>query len=234
MKFDVCFKNDVFRHLAVFARAPRPGLVKTRLAPLLKNRCAAFYAAMLRDVLQNAEIAAQNSGAQMSVFYMPDEAFDAGGYSLNHFWNGAKYPQSAGDIGVRMLHCFHALQKQSSTHIVLIGSDSPDLPPEYLIQAFKLLEKNDLVFGPAQDGGFYLLGASRTLPDEIFQDVRWSCSQTLEQVLQNAQLLKWSVSLLPQWHDVDTPDDLHGLSTRLKSHPQNALHSARWLRENFD
>jgi uncharacterized protein len=229
VKFNVYFSDGISRRLVVFARAPRRGEVKTRLAEAVPD-AAEFYAAMLRDVLRLAEICAAQCNARASVFYTPHDAFDDREDSMRHFWQGEKQPQGEGDLGARMLRC---LNEVSSTHIVLIGSDSPDLPPEYLNRAFEKLCDHDLVFGPARDGGFYLIGASRKVPDEIFQNVAWSSPQTLEQVLNNVQKLQLRAAQLLPWDDVDTPRDLRQLNTRLQNDPQRAPHCARWMRENL-
>lgn len=214
--------------LAIFARAPIPGAVKTRLAAAIGAEAAALlYAAMLQDCLTLAQhIVPEN----VVVCFSPSDAFATDDeYSLAGFWSGARLPQCSGDLGDRLSNCFGQLQQSGAAKIVVLGSDAPDLPPEYLSRALALLDAHDLVLGPAHDGGFYLLGA-RSLPQGLFENVPWSSESTLAAVLENAARSEAGVALLEPWRDVDEIEDLRALGERLISGRSTAPQTARVLR----
>ena len=200
--------------ILVFARAPEPGKVKTRLAAHIGPEAAArFYAAMLKDTLVVAQNAAGNCEAEVVVCYTPDDAFAPGEHSLAHFWHGAKLPQMGADLGEKMRLAIGNRLVQGVERVLIIGSDMPDLEANVLQRAFEKLTNHDLVFGPAQDGGFYLIGARSFLPDDIFEGVLWSHDSTLQRVLDNAQKLNLTVAFLPQGADVDEWSDVQKLAS---------------------
>lgn len=216
--------------LAVFARAPIAGEAKTRLAQTTGNEGAAqLYGAMLRDVLASGEAALQRvpDETSMSVFFTPADAFERRNDSLRPFWQGACQVQVSGDLGTKLFSCFHALRAEGFARIVVLGSDAPDLPVPILVKAFEKLSDHDLVFGPAQDGGFYLMGASCAVSPHLFRDVQWSRSSTLKDVLTNLRSEK--LALLPRWSDVDDEDDLRALHERLKNGQSQAPQTHRVL-----
>lgn len=233
--------------LAIFARAPRAGEVKTRLAQHAGNEEALYlYIALLQDTLAAAQRAAQlvsdaETACEVVLFYTPADAFEANlgaadSHSLSVLWRGARYEQSEGDIGQRMLQCLNGLLEQGSEQVVLIGSDTPDLDPEVIARAFEKLSAAispfatvdspasppDMILGPAADGGFYLIGARRVLPTEIFVDVVWSSRETRRAVMANAQILGLRVASLPHARDIDTLDDLQALIKRRRRQAERA------------
>ena len=217
--------------LAVFARAPVAGKAKTRLAQTIGDEGAAkLYRAMLGDVLAGAQsVAQQSADMEVVVFHTPPDAFSRQTDSLQPFWPGARQAQSEGDLGVKLFECFRHLREDGAQKVVVIGSDSPDLPISFLVQAFEKLNDHDLVFGPAQDGGFYLMGASDVVPLCLFEGVQWSCSSTLNDILTN--LCSETFALLPRWGDVDDEDDLQPLRERLESGQSRAPQTHRVLDE---
>ncbi|HVF11413.1 MAG TPA: TIGR04282 family arsenosugar biosynthesis glycosyltransferase [Abditibacteriaceae bacterium] len=222
--------------IAVFARAPVPGQVKTRLAQAMGDEAAAALAgAMLCDTLALARQAArQQSNCDVVLIYTPVDGFAAGVYSLAPFWAGPRLAQCDGDLGERLLDCVARLHEQGRERVVIIGADSPDLPPHWICHAFSILSRKALVCGPARDGGFYLLGTTGEIPRELFNGVVWSARSTLSQLQANAARLQLSVAAAPQWDDVDTIYDLRRLARRLTHDPRRTLtcapHTARWLR----
>jgi len=154
--------------LLVFARAPRPGEVKRRLAAEIGDEAAlAFYRANLFDLL--ARLCADPRW-RCHLMVTPDDA--AGDDAL---WprDIERSPQGPGDLGERMRR---ALETAPPGPAVLIGSDVPGIGPEHVARAFVALERHAFVFGPSPDGGFWLVGGARRepLPDSLFRDVRWS------------------------------------------------------------
>lgn len=191
--------------LIIFAKRPAPGRVKTRLSPPLSpEQAAELYRCMLLDTLAKA---ATFSGSEKHIFYEPDEL--AAAFFTESAPGIACTPQEGEDLGARMANAFRRLLALGYGRVAIIGTDLPDLPMEYVDEAFGLLEsgKADAVFGPSEDGGYYLV-AMGELHGELFRDIPWSSGEVLEKSLGKAAEAGVRVSLLPVWHDVDTADDL--------------------------
>jgi len=188
--------------LAVFARLPVPGRVKTRLSPALPHDLSAqLHGAMLLDALEGA---LGSDVGHVDVFWSPD-AGTAPGLALP--LGVAARHQRGADLGERLAAAFADLLAGPADRAVAIGSDCPDLGPGVLREAFAALEEHDLVLGPARDGGYYLIGLSRPAP-ALFQGVSWGTDQVLSQTLERAERDALRVGLLGVLDDIDTPEDL--------------------------
>ncbi|MFO1162403.1 MAG: TIGR04282 family arsenosugar biosynthesis glycosyltransferase [Reyranellaceae bacterium] len=188
------------RHLVIFARAPQAGQVKRRLAREIGMFAAArFYRTTLDQTLR---LLSGDRRWTVWLFVTPDN-------SLGHpSWRGLKRRrQGHGDLGQRMRRPFDTLP---SGPVVLVGSDIPALRPRHIARAFALLGSNDLVFGPATDGGYWLIGARRLrpLPDSLFAGVRWSTPHALADTLATIPE-RYSVGLVDTLDDIDDAADLH-------------------------
>lgn len=166
------------RHLVIFARAPRAGRVKRRLAKEIGMREAfRFYRRTL-----DAQIRRMTRDPRWTVwlFVTPDTALDDPAWHVVPV--SRRKPQRQGDLGRRMKLPFLTLP---AGPVVLVGSDIPAMRPSHIARAFALLGAHDLVFGPARDGGFWLFGArrARPLPNSLFNDVRWSTPTALADTL---------------------------------------------------
>lgn len=192
--------------LLVFARAPRPGQVKTRLIPHIgAERAAAIYRDLLTGTLQTA----LHAGFAATQLWL---AGDRHPY-FDNIANGAALDicqQQGADLGDRMHHAFaRALKRYRAA--ILIGSDCPALTAGDLKQARHALQKNDIVLGPARDGGYYLIGLcknSRTL----FKGIAWGRASVLSETKARIKALGWQLSLLTERWDVD---DLQSLQDYL-------------------
>ncbi len=123
--------------------------------------------------------------------------------------------QKGKDLGERMKNSFKEVFAKGVQNAVLIGSDSPDLPEEYIKQAFATLETRDVVLGPTFDGGYYLIGfKASTFAPSAFEDILWSSPMVFQQTVTKIQHLKRSIGLLPTWSDIDTISDLRNLVDR--------------------
>jgi glycosyltransferase A (GT-A) superfamily protein (DUF2064 family) len=114
-----------------------------------------------------------------------------------------------------------------------IDSDTPTLPLGFLQEALDLVTtpEIDVVLGPTEDGGYYLIGL-RTVHRELFETMAWSTSQVLPETIRRAEAKGLRVACLPPWYDIDTPDDLARLQTALSvSHGDNPRHTRRFLQE---
>ena len=114
-------------------------------------------------------------------------------------------PQADADLGERLKQFFTQARQHGFARIVAIGTDSPTLPVAWVEQAFALLENHEVVIGPALDGGYYLIGASKELP--LFEAIPWSSSRVLAATVERLQTGDARLALLPPWYDVDTVDD---------------------------
>jgi rSAM/selenodomain-associated transferase 1 len=201
--------DDTGRVLGVFAKRPDAGRVKTRLAADTSPEWAArVAAAFLHDTLTLAAAVP----VRRVLGYAPAEAGDFfAGLAGTAF---AAVPQADGDLGRRMAAFFADRWAEGATRAVLIGTDSPSLPASYLSDAFTLLETTDVVFGPAADGGYYLIGlanAAADLADRLFRGIDWSTSAVLGRSIDRLAGTEYRVGSLPPWYDVDTLDDWQAL-----------------------
>ncbi|WP_298437583.1 TIGR04282 family arsenosugar biosynthesis glycosyltransferase [Geobacter sp.] len=190
--------------LLIFAKKPTPGRVKTRLVPPLSADAAAeLYRCMLFDVLGKV---GQMTGVDRQLCY--EEGEGARGYFEGVF-SGELFPQEGHDLGERMAGAFRRAFDRGDGRVAIIGTDSPDLPPEFVGLAYALLADPavDAVFGPSEDGGYYLLAMKRFHP-ELFAHIPWSTEHVLECSLARAAEAGLATALLPPWYDVDTADDL--------------------------
>ncbi|MBI5483710.1 MAG: TIGR04282 family arsenosugar biosynthesis glycosyltransferase [Deltaproteobacteria bacterium] len=196
--------------LIVFAREPVPGQVKTRLAASVGDIAAADkYASMLENVLSNCR---KLTGVETTVFWDCNEASLP---LLERRYECRSKLQGVGKLGQRMQAAFAEIFGSGCDHCCIIGSDSPDLPVSYILEAFDRLTspQTDAVFGPTHDGGYYLLGLSRLWP-QLFENIDWSTPQTLLQSLDAAGKAGIRAALLPKWYDIDTLDDLEEYRAR--------------------
>ncbi len=190
------------RHLCLFARTPRMGKVKRRLAATLgADGALAAHEALLRGAITRCF---DGKGRQelwlTEVEQMPDwliAAEAAGQFEIRE--------QSAGDLGERMWDVLRQGLLRSR-RCVLFGSDCPDIDAGYVAAAFEALADSDLVIGPAEDGGYGLIGLRRPLPG-LFLDMRWGDAGVLQRTLNRAAVAGASVTLLPVIYDVDRIDD---------------------------
>jgi rSAM/selenodomain-associated transferase 1 len=191
--------------LIIFAKNPLPGAVKTRLSPpLTPEEAASLYGCMIQDSINMVRALSRISPF---IFFQNDPG--AADYFKTLAPEIISTPQKGEDLGERMKNAFNEIFCRGFTEVAIIGTDSPDLPPEFIMKAFALLEhdQTDVVFGPAEDGGYYLLALKRVW-QELFSGLPWSSSELLVASIARAKDLCLGASLLPEWHDIDTEADL--------------------------
>jgi uncharacterized protein len=196
--------------LAIMAKAPVAGAVKTRLVPpLTPEQAAELYRALLLDQFEHLKTFA---GAERYVVYAPADA-----EPILRSLGGADYrylAQGDGDLGVRMEQTFADLARLGHRNLVLIGSDLPALPRAILDVAFNQLAgaKRRVVLGPSRDGGYYLVGMNQPTP-EIFDNMRWSHDRVLADTTARLDGLGVPYGMLPTWFDLDVAEDFQRLRT---------------------
>jgi uncharacterized protein len=208
------------RALLVFAKTPKPGKVKTRLlAAVSADVAAALHAACIEDTLR---IARQMRGCDAFVF-----AAGGTGYFrrlVKKKGSGARLqvlPQRGADLGARMENAFRKCFAMGYREVAVIGTDTPWMGVERVRRAFAELKANDVVIGPAEDGGYYLLGI-RKMVAEIFRGIPWSTERVMALTLQKIGVLKLRTKLLRRDFDLDRPEDLQTAKRMLKRKPRLA------------
>lgn len=193
------------RALIIFAKNPLPGAVKTRLSPpLTPEDAASLYRCMILDTIH---MATALRGVSPFIFFQEDPG--AADFFRILAPGTISHPQVGEDLGERMKNAFAKIFSSGFSAVAIIGTDSPDLPPEFIMKAFALLahEQTDVIFGPAEDGGYYLLALKRVW-EELFTGLPWSSSGLLAASVTRAGKLCLGSSLLPAWYDIDTAADL--------------------------
>jgi uncharacterized protein len=194
----------------ILARAPSAG-GKTRLtAGLSPSRACELREALL----------------PMFIAYTPAEARP----EIERLVPDARaIPQDDGDLGDRMRQAIESGLAGGAGAVVLVGSDLPTLPAERLADACAMLGSGaDIVLGPAEDGGFYLIASRAPLPPAMFGGVTWSTPAVLAQVIDNAHASDLIVAILPPWRDVDVPEDLPQVAADPR--PDAAPRVRAWVR----
>lgn len=208
------------------AKAPVAGRVKTRLCPPLSPHEAAGLArCFLLDKIHQVRML---EGAAPVIAYAPEDSRDLFGRLAPGF---LLLPQQGADLGARLTCGLELLLAAGHGGALAIDSDTPTLPVAFLQQAVDLLADPaaDVVVGPTEDGGYYLIGLRAPQPG-LFVEMPWSTSDVLSETIRRARRLGLRLTQLPAWHDVDTPRDLDRLRAELgESVGSRAAHTRRFL-----
>lgn len=198
--------------LVIFAKAPVPGQVKTRLCPpLTPDEAATLHGSFVLDTLERAK-------AATAKFKLPIDRYLACAPSstlvffkiMEERQNVRLIDQVGDDLGARMRQAIETMFGKGYKQVVIVGTDVPALPLDHYKQALALLETHDLVLGPALDGGYYLIGLNKPAP-ALFENIPWSTDRVLALTREHADRLGLRHTSLPEWRDVDTIDDLRAL-----------------------
>jgi rSAM/selenodomain-associated transferase 2/rSAM/selenodomain-associated transferase 1 len=194
------------RRLILFARFPEPGRVKTRLIPLLgADGAAALHRRLVLRTLRTAFAASCAAEAELEI------RFTGGDENAMHHWLGDGVicrAQSDGDLGRRMAGAIEVSFREGARATVIIGSDCPELTADVLVSAFDKLSQAPVVFGPARDGGYYLVGLTQPVP-QLFRDVHWSTGTVLTESIFISRQAGIEPVLLAPLSDLDVPGDLY-------------------------
>jgi uncharacterized protein len=216
--------------LVILTKAPEPGQSKTRLVPPLSFEEAAELArALLLDQLQNL---ARFTAAQLFIAFTPPSATNFFETLLSH--EGSCFSQQGYSLGDRMRHAFEVLFSRGFSRVLLIGGDLPAVPLETLADAVAVLENknSEVVLGPSLDGGYYLVGMSRLIP-EIFEGILWSRPDVLTLTTAKLVALKRKYKLISPWYDIDTIDDLRHLKSDIAAAPAGFMKNTLALLQKF-
>jgi rSAM/selenodomain-associated transferase 1 len=188
--------------LLVFVKYPDKGKVKSRLAKEFgEDTVLRLYEGFVLDILETI----REGKYRIKICFHPASAREK-----IASWLGKSYlymPQNGRDLGEKMKNAFTAAFSEGFEKVMLIGSDIPDLPKEIIEEAFA--SNGDAVIGPATDGGYYLIGFKRsTFLPHIFEGMQWSTASVFERTMEIFRKHSYNVHVLPQWQDIDTPEDL--------------------------
>ncbi len=204
--------GSVTTALIIFAKAPIPGQVKTRLCPpLTPDEAATLHGSCVLDTLERTARSAKTHALSCDRYLACAPASTLAFFKIMEARHKvALLDQSGEDLGIRMSRAFEAVFAQGYRQVVLVGTDVPTLPLDYYALALGLLASHDLVLGPARDGGYYLIGLKRLIAD-LFISIPWSTDRVCATTQHIAARLGLTTALLPEWRDLDTIDDLQAL-----------------------
>lgn len=196
-------------------RVPIPGATKTRLqVSLTPEECAELHVAFLLDTLdltcaiKNVSVFLAFTPKKQGQFF--EKLFLE--KSLSH--RIVLLPQQGNNLGKRIYEAIKTVISQGYDRVIVIGSDSPTLQPDHVRKALENLETVDVCLGPSRDGGYYLIGMCQPHKG-LFEGIPWGEGNVFEITLKKVRETGLKTLILPEWYDVDTPEDLLYLRTRL-------------------
>ena len=203
--------------LVIFAKAPIPGEVKTRLCqPLTPDEAATLHGSFVLDMLERSKLAVAKLQLPFHRYLACAPSSELVFFKIMEERQGVSLLDQVGeDLGQRMHRTFVDLFAKDYTHVILVGTDVPTLPLSVYQEALAILGRSDVVLGPALDGGYYLIGLTKPA-EELLTGVPWSTDHVLAVTQQKAKALGLSVGLTTAWRDVDTMTDLQALITECR------------------
>jgi len=214
--------------ILLLIKYPEKGRVKSRLA---KAICGKIVVEIYRNsVLDILSVLARLNSSFMILFH-PAAA-------LRKFerWLGTKYeyiPQIGNNLGERLKNGFVDVFAKNYTNVIVLASDVPDLTKEVIREACEALDDSDVVIGPSPDGGYYLLGFTRsTFFPEVFEKIMWSKDTVFDDTLERLKKMKRRVHILPLWRDIDTLEDLKVFVEKNKKNTTSSSKTIKYLLEH--
>jgi len=211
------------RTLVVMAKAPKPGRVKTRLIESLPlPAVTALYRCLLEDTLA---LANSLPGVEVAVMCPASDRDELSGLLAD---SAEIVAQEGEGLAAGLTSVFRRFAADGLRHVIAFNSDSPHLPPSILVSAFEILATHDLVAGPTDDGGYYLVGAKASHPTLFVADGMGTGS-ALDRLLARTKALALSTGFTEPFYDIDVADDLILLDRELRLAPARAPRTAAWL-----
>ena len=197
--------------IIVFLRVPQLGAVKSRLAAAIgEDQALAIYEYMLNRTMQTIDAV---STVDKALFYYPDVPHER--FKVQH---ASYHLQTGKDLGEKMNRAFTTVL-QNHESAIIVGTDCPDLTTEIINEAFAKLSQNDLVLGPAADGGYYLMGLKRPTPF-LFDNIDWGTDKVLEQTQVCAENGGLTLATVDTLSDIDYEEDWRDYCSRHDDVPQ--------------
>jgi uncharacterized protein len=203
--------------LVIFAKAPIPSKVKTRLCPpLTPDEAATLHGSFVLDMLERTKLAVATLRLPIDRYLACTPSSTLVFFKIMEERQSVRLLDQVGeDLGQRMHHTFVDLFAKGYKQVIIVGTDVPTLPLSVYQEAFTILSRSNVVLGPALDGGYYLVGLTQPI-EKLFIGVPWSTDQVLAVTQQQAKALGLSVELTTPWRDVDTVSDLQSLITECR------------------
>ena len=199
--------------LIVFVKAPVPGTVKTRLQPhIAPDKIVKLYKTFITEIISKS---VRLKGVDIFLGCTPTKN-DEFLREISSAYKTKRFNQRGKNLHEKILNAFRYCLKKSYSEIILIGSDSPTIPVDFIKKAFINLKKSDLVIGPCFDQGLYLIGTKKGKTNEIFRNIELDTGRDVTTILTRMNSLNIRLSMLPFWYDVDTVDDLRFLDSHRK------------------
>jgi len=203
------------RCLLFFVRSPEKGNVKSRLAAAIGDELTVkLYKSFVLQMLSTLK----KGNFPFYICFYPKDALK----NLKR-WLGNQFhyiPQMGADLGERMRNGFTEAFQMGFKRVVLIGSDIPDLPLEFIQEAFTSLEQKDAVIGPAYDGGYYLIGfKDETFSPQVFEGIAWGTRTVFDETVKKIKRFRRLAHILPYQRDMDTVEDLKYLALKRPFNP---------------
>jgi rSAM/selenodomain-associated transferase 1 len=213
------------RVLVIMAKAPRPGMVKTRLTPSLPLQAVTeFYRCLLHDTLALAQ---SLDGVEIAIMCPDSDVSELAEFAGSGVCVVAQNGQG---LAAGLTSVFAHFARHHARRIIAFNSDSPHLPVSVLEKAFETLAVQDVVVGPTYDGGYYLVGATASYPT-LFTGDGMGTGDALERLLSRARDLDLSVGFVDLFYDIDVAEDLVQLAADLQLAPSRARRTALWLEQ---
>ena len=191
----------------MFARYPEKGKVKSRLCRHYDaDAVVNLYCLFIKDMIDNL-----SEGDYL--FRIAYDPIERGNDFRKEFGYAISYmPQTGVDLGEKMRKAFKQCFSEGIGSVVIIGSDSPDLPPVIIQEAFEALKNSDAVIGPCHDGGYYLIGFCReSFTAAAFEEIPWGTEGVFQITMETLRGKGICVHVLPEWRDIDRPEDIAAL-----------------------
>ena len=209
--------------LVIFAKAPIPGEVKTRLCPpLTPDEAATLHGSFVLDMLERSKLAVAKLQLPFHRYLACSPSSELVFFKIMEERQNVHLLDQVGeDLGQRMHRTSVDLFAKGYKQVIIVGTDVPTLPLSVYQEAGTMLGRSDVVLGPALDGGYYLIGLKQPA-EQLFTGVPWSTDQVLAVTQQKAKTLGLSVGLTTAWRDVDTIADLQSLTTECQEDNKKA------------
>lgn len=213
------------RTLVIMAKAPRPGMVKTRLTQSLPSPAViALYRCLLEDTIALARSLTSVEVAVMCPEPDRDELAQLLGSAVQ------VVAQKGEGLAAGLTSVFRYFTAAGGRHVIAFNSDSPHLAPSVLDNAFEILATHDVAVGPTHDGGYYLVGAKTAHPS-LFEGYGMGTKNALDRLLTRTTVLGLTTGLTDPFYDIDVAEDLIQLGRALRLAPQMAPRTAEWFVE---
>ncbi|MDP6154729.1 MAG: TIGR04282 family arsenosugar biosynthesis glycosyltransferase [Candidatus Thermoplasmatota archaeon] len=214
----------------IFIKCPLVGTVKTRLSKTIGEKMAReLYMRFVLDIIASLE----GTNIPFVIYYTIDSCEET---MVNWIGKDYRYHVQEGiDLGNRIINSFNNAFSEGYERVILMASDSPDLPPNIIKNSFEFLRLNDAVIGPAEDGGYYLVGFRKeTFTHTIFRGIEWSSGTEFRETMNKLKEKGASVHILPEWYDIDRYEDLKNLYENNKNTFFSGSKTMKFIRNNTD